>query len=1078
MVANKFYILILFAFLSFQITAQGEASKWYFGNYAGLDFSSGTPVALNNIPMTGVNLNSEEGCTTISNSAGELLFYTNGKIVWNKNHGIMENGTNLGGDQSSTQSAIIIPSPQASDIYYVFTVDEHNTNRQGLSYSVVDMTLNNGLGAVTSRNTNLLRHCAEKITAVRSNNCNEFWVIAYGNETGSINYNYNSFFAFKINENGVDPNYIRSTFGDTTGLSDGRGYLKVNAEGDKIAIAHQGRGANGTFLYDFNFTTGEVSNSRPLFPVDDFTGNSYFVEPYGIEFSLSGRFLYVTSSFSDNPRSSVLFQYDLDNDNAARHISTDETFRGALQMAPNGKIYRSLSINYDLGSKYLGVIHNPESLGVACNYQHNAIDIDPNNEGRKSRQGLPPFVQSMFLGVVNIINPESATIETSLKLCEGQTYTLTAPSYNLATYTWYKDGVTLPNTSNSLIINETGLYRVQISAPEFECPIKGEAKVDIPNLPTISLQPNDAVVCETSSLNNLGIDFNEQTQGILGNQLSTQYTVVYFYSLADAVANENAIVLPLETATNFGNTRIYARIHALSNPNCHLITEPFDLIIINNTNIITELTDLSFCGDVDGITTISSTNLNSLLFTDAQSGLYTISYFLTEDEAVNNTNAITQSRIQTTTVYARIENKITNLCVKILPVNITVNTLPNVQIFDVQHCSFDVASIYNLLTIKEYYQEQNPGFTFEFYATAADLNVQQNGLQIVTLNRNLTTVYYTVKNNETGCLSNNQFTITNFFNVNTQNVTLCAEANQNSTVYNLENYSTTGKFYTTLNDAYLNENAITDLNRTFTTDEVLYYKELNQNLSCTNLVEIHFILSQKPNVTPYQNIRICIDNTDRIEIHSGLISNPTTTYTYQWSTGETTPSIIVNEIGTYTVVVTNSLGCKNTATIEVENFVFPTLQNIIITDLNPISRVEVVLNDTTDMLFSLDGINFQTSNLFNYVSPGIYSLTIKDRFNCSFITREVAVLGVRNFFTPNGDGIFDTWTVQGVSSNHYPNTKVSIFDRYGKLLKSFNPIHDTWDGTYNNIPQPATDYWFIIELEDGRSYKSHFSLKR
>ena len=106
------FFLLVFFFSSNKLFAQGEANIWYFGHGAGLDFNSGTPIAI-----TDGALNTVEGCASISNSSGSLLFYTNGATVWNKQHQPMPNGTGLMGDSSSTQAAVIVPKPGSQSIY-------------------------------------------------------------------------------------------------------------------------------------------------------------------------------------------------------------------------------------------------------------------------------------------------------------------------------------------------------------------------------------------------------------------------------------------------------------------------------------------------------------------------------------------------------------------------------------------------------------------------------------------------------------------------------------------------------------------------------------------------------------------------------------------------------------------------------------------------------------------------------------------------------------------------------------------------------------------------------------------------
>ena len=110
------FILILFSVSTF---AQKEGAIWYFGYGAGLDFTSHYPK-----PLTDGQLETREGVATISDSKGNLLLYTDGTSVWNKLHQVMDNGTGLFGNVSSTQSSMVVPKPGSPSIYYIFTVDE------------------------------------------------------------------------------------------------------------------------------------------------------------------------------------------------------------------------------------------------------------------------------------------------------------------------------------------------------------------------------------------------------------------------------------------------------------------------------------------------------------------------------------------------------------------------------------------------------------------------------------------------------------------------------------------------------------------------------------------------------------------------------------------------------------------------------------------------------------------------------------------------------------------------------------------------------------------------------------------
>ena len=146
-------ILLLFSLSTY---AQHEADKWYFGVNAGLDFFGGPPVAIYGGAMA-----TTEGCATISDNNGNLLFYTDGVTVWNRNHQVMPNGTGLMGGISSTQSSICIPLPGSTLIYYLFTVAEIG-GPNGFRYSIVDMSLQGGNGDVVANSKNIFIPTWEK----------------------------------------------------------------------------------------------------------------------------------------------------------------------------------------------------------------------------------------------------------------------------------------------------------------------------------------------------------------------------------------------------------------------------------------------------------------------------------------------------------------------------------------------------------------------------------------------------------------------------------------------------------------------------------------------------------------------------------------------------------------------------------------------------------------------------------------------------------------------------------------------------------------------------------------------------
>ncbi len=370
----------LMAFFSSEIRAQREGNIWYFGDYAGLDFNSGQPQALTNSSMY-----QREGCAVISDSEGNLMFYTNGQKVWNKNGNFMPNGQSLMGNQSATQSAIIAKKPGENPFYYIFTVPKEIGN-DGLRYSVVDMTLSGGGGDITGSANNTLNASPteEKVTAVPHANGIDIWIITHL-------WNSDAFYAFLLTEQGIDKDLavVSHTGLDHQGGAEYTpGYMKASPDGSKIGIVTR---LNNSFqLFDFDNETGQINN-----PI---TFPSNYPRAYGLEFSPSGNMLYI----SDYHNGGKVVQFDLTLPPPEMVLSgivvgtVSNDFAGALQVAPDRKIYLSKfdTIGSEfVGDNYLGSIGFPEKRGSACNF----IEDELNLGGAACIWGLPTFVQSYFV---------------------------------------------------------------------------------------------------------------------------------------------------------------------------------------------------------------------------------------------------------------------------------------------------------------------------------------------------------------------------------------------------------------------------------------------------------------------------------------------------------------------------------------------------------------------------------------------------------------------------------------------------------------------------------------------------------
>lgn len=120
----------------------------------------------------------------------------------------------------------------------------------------------------------------------------------------------------------------------------------------------------------------------------------------------------------------------------------------------------------------------------------------------------------------------------------------------------------------------------------------------------------------------------------------------------------------------------------------------------------------------------------------------------------------------------------------------------------------------------------------------------------------------------------------------------------------------------------------------------------------------------------------------------------------------------------------------------------------------------------------------KTSLFFNHVQAGIHTLYIRDKNGCGTASILISIIGYPKFFTPNGDGHNEYWQIKGINTQFQAHSIIYIFDRYGKLLKQLNPLSSGWDGTFNGEILPTSDYWFRVQLQDGRMFNGHFTLKR
>ncbi len=750
---------LLTCLFSLLLFSQQEASHWYFGENAGLKFNEdGTVTALSDGQIF-----TNEGCATISDAEGNLLFYTDGLSIWDRNHIIIPNanhaaGTGLKGHPSSTHSGIIVPHPGNPNQFYVFTVDEPdhinaiaypNQGNQpanstddgfnnGLNYSLVDLTVvgsNGSIGDVITSNVHLVTYnpdpngeeikfkCSEKITAVKNFSNNTYWVITHF---------IDKFYAFQVSATGVNQTPVVSQVGSFITIAGYRrnaiGQIKVSPDGSRIAVAHTERGntlgnasQNSGILeiFDFDIINGNLSNH---IIVDH---NKRF---YGVEFSPNSKLLY-SSITSINS----ILQFNLDSSNIAASMVTLVQFGpeyGAIQLASDNKLYVAR-----LFQPYLSVINQPNNIGLAANFQAIGLNLAP---GTRSRLGLPPFVTSFFNPGI-VIQNTCLGDATQFELQTGQV---------IVSATWdFGDG----NSSNALNPTHTyanaGTYTVSVTASTAQETVTRTRELVISPVPTAhSTQAITLCLPANQTSVNLNSLFASE---IYNGQDSNVFQLQFFTNQAN-LNNNNPISNPSNFSVNLGQTyNLMARLQSLANNQCaDTTTVGFTVLQQPQLN---NLDSWVICQETfTGSHEFNLESLNQLVFDPSNAEDYVWQYFLSEAEAINNQNPLpllytnTQA---TETIFVRVHHLSESSCFAIRSFNVQVIAQPqtiavslwlicstNTQGIETVNLSDKTAEILN--------GQLSGAYQVTFHLTETNAINNQNALSSNFTNTNFETLIY------------------------------------------------------------------------------------------------------------------------------------------------------------------------------------------------------------------------------------------------------------------------------------------------------------------------------------------------
>ncbi len=429
-------------------------------------------------------------------------------------------------------------------------------------------------------------------------------------------------------------------------------------------------------------------------------------------------------------------------------------------------------------------------------------------------------------------------------------------------------------------------------------------------------------------------------------------------------------------------------------------------------------------------------------------------------------------------------------CVATGEVTVEYSTLPTLAAANLVQCDEDNngSALYNLTKVNSILTGGDPDLTnITFYENSVDANAGLNWITNATGYESIPKTIYARVQNTYGCaaVTTVQLQISNTPVFNYPMLEACdhdpdpvQDGFYHFTLSDANPQVLAGlpagliiEYYETVQDALLNPGNVLPnvFYNTVVNDQIIFAKILN-GPDCYDIIPVELVVNTlAPPDFEDEYISICAGASVKLSVADIY-------ETYTWSNGDATASTTVTQAGTYTVTVMEN-DCTATKTFFVTVPDAPVITNIDIQDMTPEDNTVVIyFSGTGNYEFSLDGLVFQDSPYFSGVLAGEYTVIMRDKFGCGQTSKKISVFNFPRYFTPNGDGINDFWTVSSLKKQ--PNATVSIFDRYGKLITRFNGDARGWDGKSNSKDLPSNDYWFVITMENGKTVKGHFSLKR
>ena len=675
-----------------------------------------------------------------------------------------------------------------------------------------------------------------------------------------------------------------------------------------------------------------------------------------------------------------------------------------------------------------------------------------------------PFAFEYFKIIINtdVLQVNNASISICNSASGNGTYNLTTANVTSAVgtnITYYTNSnLTGQIADPTNYTGPAGIIYANVTSA-YGCSKVAQITLIMNPAPNINTSTYNAEFCDDNLSGTININFATVTPQIVTN--SANFIVKYYLSQADATAGNNNT---LPTNWNFtSNTTVYVRVESTNG--CPPAFGQINFVIKNKVPLLTPTHVLEICDtNMNGSETVDLNNYKNIFTTDPGTN---VTFHNSLADAQSGTNAIPATQIinngATGTFYLRFTNA--TQCFNTANLAIKVNAVPNINIanFNGNLCDDNLDGIVNVNfnTITPQVVTNSANFTVRYYLNQTDANAgNANTLPTNWTYTSATTVYIRVDGTSTICptaFGQINFTVGNKITLITTNfiAEICDNDLNGSQSTNLNDYrnqfttdpSVTLTYHATLADAQSGINGLA-VNQIITTPSTFYIRFTSNN-GCPNTATLKISLRSPKKSEVLKDQIICSNDKAVLNAGDGFTS-------YLWSTGATTSTITVG-VGTYYVDLGFN-GCIYRQSVTVTAAQAPTITSIVVTGT---AATINVIGGNAPYQYSLNGTDYQNSNVFTGLTRGPYKAYVIGRDGCQPVIKDFLILNLINTITPNGDGRNDVLDYSDLRIKE--QVSIEVVDRYGAAVYRSSGNNYKWDGKSNGRNLSTGTYWYILK---------------